>query len=111
MQSASSQRRITVFDKKNVPIVVTDFGTFFVGCTPDTVDSEMLPFLADSTDAVFTMPSTWTLAHLCNRLGMFHSVTQAKKNGKGDIPIGFSQYVVKVSHVRGVITVYKENIA
>lgn len=111
VQSASSNRRVTVFDKKGVPTVTTDLGTLIVGGTREDIDPEMLAFIADDTDMIYTMPETWTMAHLCKRLAMFPSVTQAQKNGKGQVPMGFSQHQLKVNHVRGVLTVYRIDTA
>jgi hypothetical protein len=53
-------------------------------------------------------PVGWKMNHLARSLGMFDSASQAAKNGWGmEIPNGFSQHVIRINKLKGVITIFK----
>lgn len=101
----SIQQRQNIFVGKN-PKAFSDFGIVVVGEKCEGFDDLMG---LRSTDILMTAPVEWRMAHLMHRLGAFPSVGQARKNGWDvEIPEGFSQHVVRISKVRGVVTIWKE---
>ena len=110
---ASRERFVMVFDNnKKCPVSLPDFGTVFVGFSPEEIPAiENLDLFLRDQETPLVAPETWKVGHLAKRLGMFPSVSQAIKNGFGnDIPQGFSQVQVRVNKTRGILTIIKKEI-
>ncbi len=100
---AATERRVCV-NKGSARVVLPDFGTILVGKVPADISG----FLYDSTDCLISVPETWGIGHIMVRLGVYPSLTQASKNGRGGpLPMGFSQLVFPLNRVKGVLTCYR----
>lgn len=107
----SKERFVLVFDQnKKCPVSLPDFGTVFIGFTPEEIPGiENLDLFLLSTEAPLVAPESWKVGHLAKRLGMFPSVSQAIKNGFGnEIPVGFSQVQLRVQKTRGILSILKK---
>jgi hypothetical protein len=108
---AAKDRFVTVFDPKdaanNKQLSLPDFGTVFIGFDSlENVDNCDLFLRPQETP--LRAPESWKVGHLVKRLGMFPSASQAAKNGFGnDIPKGFSQVMVRVNKMRGILSIVK----
>ena len=61
-------------------------------------------------DAFIVFDDTWTMAHIAHAIGMFPSVTQARKNGFGAIQPGFSLHVLsKKKRVVSILNRFEES--
>ncbi len=68
----------------------------FIAESVSDFDAEMFMGPFDDTDGpIIRFPSSWTMAHIMHEVGIFKSVTEARKNG-WDKPIdrGFQHLVV-----------------
>ena len=112
VSASGNERRVTIFDPKvkGERIVLPDFGTFFVGyeTSKQNEADEIFSMIHGEDDAAWIVPPSFKMAHLMKRLGLFPSVGQAMKNGWNmDIPFGFSQHIVRINRIRGILTVFK----
>lgn len=114
--SQSKEQRIPMFlpkENKNFPhmVLLPNFGTIFVvpeGTDVSDEDSIALG-LKDDGGLLLRAPVGWKMNHLARSLGMFDSATSAAKNGWGmEIPNGFSQHVIRINKLKGVITIFKQ---
>jgi len=106
---ASRDRFVTICDPKDNTkhLRLPDFGTVFIGVA-DLESLDNLDLFLQDQETPLKAPETWKVSNLAKRVGMFPSTTQASKNGFGaDIPKGFSQVIVRVNKLRGIISIFK----
>lgn len=108
---ASSNKFVNVFNPKDNSnlIKLPDFGTLFLNTNPDAIRQEpILGSLIRDLDTCFVSNSIARIEALAAVVGMFPSANQARKNGfVGDIPGGFSQVILRINKIRGVLTIFK----
>ncbi len=112
-----SEATTPMLNKQGVMELWTDFGIVMVGGKPSDDATGLNPTadefasmmgLEDGRCPLLEAPGGWKMSHLVSRLGMFPSSSQAAKNGFGmDIPLGFSQHILRLNKKRGVITIFK----
>lgn len=102
------ERFLTISHKGKFTKMV-DFGSVIIG--PSGNDPQVSWFLEESprtVNTLFAAPVTWDMGQLVRALGAFKSAKDARRNGwDKQVPEGFSQHVVRIGHVRGVIHVLK----
>ncbi len=102
----SAIERRAPFIKNGEVILLPDFGSFLVG-NPSPEDIDLFLHPVDG-EVMFTVPADWRMPNLLKALGAFDSISRAMKNGWNfDLPEGFSQFVVKINRIKGVITILK----
>ena len=100
------ERQITLRHKSGMLVKFPDFGSIVVG-NPSNEDIEL--FLQPGEgEPIFVAPSTWRMPNLLKALGAFSSISAAIKNGHDkDIPDGFTQILLRINRVKGVVTILK----
>lgn len=86
-----------------------DFGSVLIG--PGSTHPDVQWFIEESPatlNTFFSAPLDWRMPQLVKALGAFKSAGEAKRNGwDKEIPEGWSQHVVRIGHIRGVIHILK----
>ncbi len=110
---SARDRFVFIFDPKdhNKQISLPDFGTIFIGFDENIKTIENLDcFIRNDVETPLIAPSNWKHSHLVKRIGMFPSVSQAAKNNFGsEIPAGFSQVIVRINKLRGILSILKNS--
>jgi hypothetical protein len=86
----------------------SDFGTVFI--VPDDCPDVFVADILNMEEGapIFVAPAGWRMPQILKALGAFESTSQAAKNGwNKDVPSGFSQHTVRISHTKGCITLFK----
>lgn len=104
----SLERYINVKNKGKMTKMF-DFGSILIG--PESSHPDVQWFLEESPSTLntfFSAPVEWRMPQLVKALGAFKSAGEAKRNGwDKDIPEGWSQHVIRIGHIRGVIHILK----
>jgi hypothetical protein len=82
--------------KPNIVEIVVNNGKNFISENVSKEDRDLFFGPLDIADEVFVkMESRWCMAHILHNVGMFTSISQARKNGwNKPIPWGFTELTV-----------------
>lgn len=86
---------------------VSDFGTIFIGCEPDS-EIPLLVLGEGDSAPLFTAPDGWRMSHILKALGAFQSASEASKNGwNKEIPFGLSEHHFRLAKCFGSIHIFR----